>query len=67
MLVTRGRDVISLLRVLPGVSNGGDENALGGTFGTNTPNMGGQRIGMNTMSADGQSGNDADGVAASTA
>ncbi len=62
LLVTRGRDVISLLRVLPGVAGGTDENALGGTFGTNTPNIGGQRIGMNTMSADGQSGNDADGV-----
>ncbi len=62
LLVTRGRDVISLLRVLPGVAGGTDENALGGTFGTNTPNIGGQRISMNTMSADGQSGNDADGV-----
>jgi len=62
LLVTRGRDVISLLRVLPGVNNGTDEAALGGTFGTNTPNISGQRIGMNTMSADGQSGNDADGV-----
>ncbi len=62
LLVTRGRDVISLLRVLPGVSSGTDENALGGTFGTNTPNISGQRISMNTMSADGQSGNDADGV-----
>jgi len=62
LLMTRGRDVISLLRVLPGVSGGTDENALGGTFGTNTPNIGGQRIGMNTMSSDGQSGNDADGV-----
>ena len=61
-LMTRGRDVISLLRVLPGVGTGNDENALGGTFGTNTPNIGGQRIGMNTMSSDGQSGNDADGV-----
>ncbi|MFN0101420.1 MAG: carboxypeptidase regulatory-like domain-containing protein [Bryobacteraceae bacterium] len=62
LLVTRGRDVISLLRVLPGVAGGTDENALGGTFGTNTPNINGQRIAMNTMSADGQSGNDADGV-----
>jgi len=62
LLVTRGRDVISLLRVLPGVNNSADENALGGTFGTSTPNINGQRTGMNTMSADGQSGNDADGV-----
>ena len=61
-LMTRGRDVISLLRVLPGVGTGNDENALGGTFGTGTPNIGGQRNGMNTMSSDGQSGNDADGV-----
>ena len=62
LLMTRGRDVISLLRVLPGVNVGSDIDALGGTFGSNTPNVSGQRINMNTMSADGQSGNDADGV-----
>ncbi len=60
LLMTRGRDVISLLRVLPGTTGGTDENALGGTYGTTTPNIGGQRVSMNTMSADGQSGNDAD-------
>jgi hypothetical protein len=61
-LMTRGRDVISLLRVLPGVGTATDADSLGGTFGTNTPNIGGMRTNMNTMSADGQSGNDADGV-----
>jgi hypothetical protein len=59
-LVTRGRDVVSLLRVLPGVSAGSDEEALGGTFGTLTPNISGTRNRMNTVTLDGQTGSDAD-------
>lgn len=64
LLMTRGRDVISLLRVLPGVSTAGDSNSLGGTFGTFTPNISGMRTNMNTVSADGQAGADADLVSA---
>ena len=59
-LVTRGRDIISLLRVLPGVSVQADNESLGGTYGTSTPNIGGARNKMNTMSVDGQVGSDAD-------
>lgn len=59
-LVTRGRDVVSLLRVLPGVSAGSDEEALGGTFGTATPNISGTRNRFNTFTLDGQTGSDAD-------
>lgn len=61
-LVTRGRDVVSLLRVLPGVSATSDEEALGGTFGTLTPNISGVRNRMNTVTLDGQTGSDADVV-----
>ncbi len=57
---TRGRDVISLLRVLPGVSSTGDAASLGGTFGTATPNISGTRSEMNTVALDGQTGSDPD-------
>lgn len=59
-LVARGRDLVSMLRVLPGVSQGSESDALGGTFGTTTPNIGGTRNRMNTFSLDGQAGSDAD-------
>ena len=69
----KGRDVVSLLRVLPGVSyqagsNGGggtfDSDSLGGTFGTFTPNISGTRSQWNTFTLDGQTGSDADIVQA---
>ncbi|MBA3442354.1 MAG: TonB-dependent receptor [Pyrinomonadaceae bacterium] len=62
----RSRDVVSLLRLLPGVSYqpdaGGTFNSesLGGTFGTFTPNISGTRSQWNNFTLDGQSGNDAD-------
>jgi hypothetical protein len=67
----KGRDVVSLLRVLPGVSYqagsvGGtfDSDSLGGTFGTFTPNISGTRSRWNTFTLDGQTGSDADIVEA---
>ncbi len=67
----KGRDVVSLLRVLPGVSyqagtTGGtfDSDSLGGTFGTFTPNISGARSRWNTFTLDGQTGSDADIVEA---
>ncbi len=67
----KGRDVVSLLRVLPGVSyqagqTGGtfDSDSLGGTFGTFTPNISGTRSRWNTFTLDGQTGSDADIVEA---
>jgi hypothetical protein len=59
-LASRGRDVVSLLRVLPGVSTAGDSQSLGGTFGTATPNISGTRNNMNTVTLDGQTGSDVD-------
>lgn len=62
----RSRDVVSLLRLLPGVSYqpdaGGTFNSesLGGTFGTFTPNISGTRAQWNNFTLDGQSGSDAD-------
>ncbi len=60
LLLTRGREVISLLRVLPGVQVQSDNESLGGTYGTSTPSIAGMRNKMNTMSVDGQVGSDAD-------
>jgi Carboxypeptidase regulatory-like domain/TonB-dependent Receptor Plug Domain len=59
-LSSKGRDVVALLRVMPGVSAGTDNAALGDTYGTSTPNIGGTRNRMNTFTLDGQTGSDAD-------
>ncbi|HEX9366172.1 MAG TPA: carboxypeptidase regulatory-like domain-containing protein, partial [Vicinamibacterales bacterium] len=58
MVAVRGRDVVSLLRVLPGVSYQGESEAPGGSFGTTTPNISGNRNSWNTVTVDGMVGND---------
>lgn len=59
-LQSKGRDIVALLRVMPGVSASTDNAALGDTFGTATPNISGTRNRMNTFTLDGQTGSDAD-------
>jgi hypothetical protein len=59
-LQSKGRDIVALLRVMPGVSATTDNAALGDTFGTATPNISGTRNRMNTFTLDGQTGSDAD-------
>jgi hypothetical protein len=54
----RGRDVVSMLRILPGVSQTVDTEFLGGSFGTGTPNIGGARSNWNSLQVDGVTGND---------
>jgi hypothetical protein len=54
----RGRDVVSLLRVLPGVAYQTPTDAPGSNFGTTTPNINGNRATWNTMTVDGVVGND---------
>src|SRR5689334_1236411 len=39
-LTTRGREVVSLLRTIPGVQYQADQDSVGGSFGTGTPNIG---------------------------
>lgn len=58
MVAVRGRDVVSMLRLLPGVSQQIDTENLGGSFGTNTPNIQGVRNNWNSQSVDGLTGND---------
>jgi hypothetical protein len=59
-LMSRGRDIVSLMTVLPGVSQNASSDALGGNWGTGTPNMQGLRSHWNTFQLDGQPGNDID-------
>jgi hypothetical protein len=54
----KGRDVVDLLRLVPGVAYGDDIDSLGSGFGTTTPNIGGTRNSFNTFSVDGLPGND---------
>ncbi|HZB46680.1 MAG TPA: carboxypeptidase regulatory-like domain-containing protein, partial [Pyrinomonadaceae bacterium] len=49
LISTKGRDVTSLLRLLPGTSNNDDIEAVGEGFGTDLPNISGQR-GRSTVS-----------------
>ena len=70
--VVRGRDVMNMVKLLPGVSQGairdgapagetdtGLGNDLGGLYGTFTPNISGTRSYWNTVTLDGQMGSDA--------
>src|SRR5262249_46573738 len=43
LISTKGRDVTSLLRLIPGTSNDDDIESVGEGFGTNLPNISGQR------------------------
>ena len=43
LISTKGRDVTSLLRLLPGTSNNDDIESAGDGFGTDLPNISGQR------------------------
>lgn len=57
-LTTRGREVVSLLRTIPGVQYQADQDSPGGSYGTTTPNIGGTGNGMNILAVDGVVSND---------
>jgi len=61
LIQTKGRDVMALLRLLPGVRYEDSIEALGEDFGTQIPQIGGQRRQWNTVSVDGLIGNEASG------
>ncbi len=50
---TKGRDVTSLLRLMPGTSNIPDVEAVGNGFGTTLPNFSGQRSRSTVATVDG--------------
>jgi hypothetical protein len=58
---TRARDVVSMLRLLPGVRYEDNIEAIGEDFGTLLPQVGGQRRHWNGVSVDGFLGTAADG------
>lgn len=53
-LQSRGRDPITLMRVLPGVNGAADNDAAGGSFGSFTPTVNGLRSNLNNVTIDGQ-------------
>jgi carboxypeptidase family protein len=58
---TKGRDVMGLLKLMPGVRYEDTSEALGEDFGTLIPQVGGQRRHWNSVSVDGLIGNEASG------
>ena len=58
MMSVRGRDPISMLRILPGVTQGFDPEFNGGFYGTNMPNFQGLGTNSTTIMADGVNGGD---------
>ncbi len=59
---TKGRDVMSLLRLLPGVRYEDDIEAMGESFGSQVPNVSGQRRAWNQVTVDGLNGNELSGT-----
>ncbi len=59
---TRGRDVVNLLRLLPGVHYEADIEALGDSFGSLIPNISGMRKHWNQVTVDGLNGNELSGT-----
>ena len=59
---TKGRDVVNLLRLLPGVHYENDIEAMGDSFGSQLPNIGGQRRTWNQVTVDGLNGNELSGT-----
>ena len=58
LISQRGRDVTSLIKILPGVSYQGESESAGNSFGSGIPNIQGGRNTTNTINVDGMRGND---------
>ena len=58
MVSIRGRDPVSMLRILPGVTQGFDNEFAGGFYGTNVPNFQGLNNSTTTIMSDGVNGGD---------
>ena len=57
-LTARGRDIVSMLRTIPGVQYQSDPDSVGGSYGTGTPGMGGSSNNTNILAVDGVVSND---------
>src|SRR3989475_7746663 len=62
-LVIKGRDFMNLVKLLPGVAQQGGGHVAGGTFGVQSPSVGGIRAVYNNLTLDGARGNDPGGPA----
>ena len=60
-LQSKGRDVVNLLRTMPGVRYGEDTDALGDSFGTVVPNINGMREHWNRATVDGMNASESGG------
>src|SRR5438034_4207059 len=61
LISTKGRDVTSLLRTMPGISYIDDIESLGEGFGTDLPNISGQRGRSTVTTVDGLNGSEPSG------
>ena len=61
LISTKGRDITSLLRLIPGTSNDDDIEAVGEGFGTNLPNISGQRGRTTVTTIDGHNASEPSG------
>ncbi len=57
-IMTRGRDVMSLMRLLPGVAYSADSESVGNNLGSQLPMVQGGRREWATFNVDGMAGND---------
>jgi hypothetical protein len=57
-LTARGRDIVSMMRTIPGVTYQADQDSAGGQYGTSSPAIRGASANMNIMSVDGVVSND---------
>jgi hypothetical protein len=57
-LTARGRDVVSLLRTIPGVSYASDPDSAGASYGSNTSSIRGTNANLNILAVDGVVSND---------
>jgi hypothetical protein len=57
-LTAKGREVVSMLRTIPGVQYQADQDSTGGSYGTGTPNIAGTFSGTNILAVDGVVSND---------
>jgi hypothetical protein len=60
-LQSKGRDIVNLLRAIPGVRYGEDTDSLGDSFGSDIPNISGQRNHWNRATIDGMNANESGG------
>jgi outer membrane receptor protein involved in Fe transport len=57
-LTARGRDIVSLMRTIPGVSYASDPDSAGASYGSNTSSIRGTNANLNILAVDGVVSND---------